>query len=417
MKVLLINTSDKTGGAAVAASRLMHALKGEGMEVRMLVCDKLTTDDSVVSLAEGHIGRLRRLWKKAFERLLLLPRLRFSRHNLWAIDNGACGYDVTRHPAFEWADIIHMHWVNQGMMSLNDIRRVISSGKRVVWTMHDLWSATAICHYAADCEAFTNHCQHCPLLPGGGSATDLSAKTWKQKAATYSAGDVTFVTCSEWLGRQARQSALLRDQEVVSIPNPIDTKVFCPKDKKAARRALGLPETGRIVLFVSQKVTDERKGARYFIDAINAMAKTSKDLSVAILGGNADDIAARLDVPAYPLGYVTDTEMIVNVYNSADCFCLPSLQDNLPNTIMEAMACGVPCVGFDIGGIPEMIDHGKNGYIAVPRDTQDLAHGIALCLTPEIHSAYSAACIDKVNATYSEHQVAQRFLQLYQKDE
>lgn len=427
MKILLVNTSDKTGGAAVAANRLKHALQGEGADVSMLVCDKLSAAQDVHCLASGLLGRGLRMARKAFERLWLLPTLRFSRHNLWTIDEGRCGYDITRTEAFRQADVIHLHWINQGMMSLQDINKVLKSGKRVVWTMHDLWSATALCHYAAECTKFHTECHHCPLLPSGGSTHDLSAKVWQRKVRMYASGKVSFVCCSEWLAGQARQSALIKDQEIVSIPNPIDTSKFHPIDKGVARRALGLPEEGKIILFVSQRVTDERKGVRYFIEAINSIANahlstsniqhSTSNISVAILGGASEAIKVLLNVPCFSLGYITDEPTIINAYNAADCFCLPSLQDNLPNTVMEAMACGVPCVGFNIGGVPEMIDHELNGYIATPRDSHDLARGISYSLSEEHHARLSQGCLAKVDRTYSEHAVAQRFLELYKNKE
>lgn len=436
MKILLLNTSDNTGGAAVACSRLMDALHANGVEVKMMVRDRSVDDRRIV-------GVCRRWWRrlldsitpggcfaKAMERLLLLPAVGFSWRRVWAIDANIMGTDITRSVEFRDADVVHLHWVNQGMLSMDDISKIMKSGKRVVWTMHDLWCATALCHYAGDCTEFTNPegCRRCPLTGGKSS---LAKRTWKEKKKTYArsraAGKpLTFVTCSEWLGRQVRKSSLLCDYEVVSIPNPIDTSVFQPKEKTAIRKSLGLPTDGKVILFVSQKVTDERKGAPYFIESMKVLAASAPDLkdklTVAVLGGHSDDVVAAISSEenggwkGYSFGYVMDRQKIVDIYNSADCYVLPSLADNLPNTIMEAMACGVPCVGFDIGGIPEMIDHESNGYIAVPGDSADLAHGIFYCLDDGNKQRLSDACVEKVQRTYSERAVAEKFMTLYERN-
>lgn len=225
------------------------------------------------------------------------------------------------------------------------------------------------------------------------------------------------MTCSRWLEAQARQSALLSGESIVSIPNTIDTRVFCPADRTKARQQMGLPEEGRIVLFVSQKVTNERKGAAYFIEAINRLADSNpqfkSNTAVAILGASADEIAEQLHIPSYPLGYISDAQQIANVYNAADVYVLPSLEDNLPNTIMEAMACGVPSVGFRVGGIPEMIDHKHNGYVANFKDAADLAEGIRWTLFEADSNELAANCLHKVAHNYSQQSVAMRYIEVY----
>jgi glycosyltransferase involved in cell wall biosynthesis len=229
---------------------------------------------------------------------------------------------------------------------------------------------------------------------------------------------VTYVACSKWLADEARKSALLKGQVVTNIPNPIDTRVFRPQDKQQARQSLGLPTDKRIILFVSQRVTDPRKGMSYFVDAVQQLVAQHPEMKqntvVAILGGHAEEVASRLALPAHPLGYVSTPQRIVEVYNSADVFVLPSLEDNLPNTIMEAMACGVPSVGFRIGGIPEEIDHLQNGYVAAYRDATDLAAGIWWSLYEADHSQVSAACLHKVAHSYSQQSVANRYIEVYE---
>ena len=229
--------------------------------------------------------------------------------------------------------------------------------------------------------------------------------------------NIFFVSCSRWLEAQAKQSALLMGQHVTSIPNPIDTRVFVRRDKAEARHWVGLPLDKKIILFVSQRVTDKRKGMNYFIDAVklwvDRQPERKDDTVIAILGGHSEEVAQQLALPTYPLGYVSDEKTIVSVYNAVDTFVLPSLSDNLPNTIMEAMACGVPCVGFKVGGIPEEIDHLKNGYVAQFRDVDDLANGINWVLFEADYEEISQQALAKVARNYSQQSVAMRYIEVY----
>lgn len=411
MRVLIVNTSEKTGGAAVAANRLMDALNNNGVKAKMLVRDKETEDITVVSLPRS----LRLQWNFLWERWCVFWHLHFSRQRLWEVDMATSGTDITRLREFQEADVIHLSWINQGMLSLKDIRKIIRSGKPVVWTMHDLWPATGICHYARGCNRYASACGNCPLLPNKGSKNDLSAKIFRRKKELYHRGAISFVTCSRWLERQAKGSGLFVGQRITNIPNPIDTHVFCPQDQAEARLRAGLPADKHIILFVSQRVTDERKGMRYFIEAIDRLVarypEMRENTAIAILGGHSEEV--NLTLPSYSLGYVSDEKQIVAIYNSADAFVLPSLEDNLPNTIMESMACGVPSIGFRVGGIPEMIDHQQNGYVANYRDTEDLASGIHWVLEEADRAALKRACLQKVAQNYSQHAVALKYIEVY----
>lgn len=415
MRVLIVNTSEKTGGAAVAAHRLMDALNNNGVKAKMLVRDKASDHLTVVALQ----GSWKHRWHFLWERWCIFWRLRFSRKHLFEIDIANTGTDITTLPEYKEADIIHLHWINQGMLSLKNIGKILASGKPVVWTMHDLWPATAICHYARGCTSFSDKCHHCPLLPGGGSSQDLSAKVWKQKVNILQGRNIHFVTCSTWLGNEARKSRMIGNQPIHSIPNPIDTHVFKPLDKAKAREECGIPTDKRIILFVSQRVTDRRKGMDYFIHAVEKMSllhpEMKEKVGIAILGGHSEEFIGTLPLPIYPLGYVSDERQIVNIYNSSDLFVLPSLEDNQPNTIMEALACGVPCVGFRVGGIPEMIDHRQNGYIAQYQDEDDLARGMAWVLGDADWQLLSKNAVKKVATSYSQQNVAMKYVEVYQE--
>jgi glycosyltransferase involved in cell wall biosynthesis len=179
---------------------------------------------------------------------------------------------------------------------------------------------------------------------------------------------------------------------------------------------LGLPLDKKLILFASQRVTNANKGMAYLVDACHQLDNLIKDqCEVIILGGHAEEVVEQLPMKAHPLGYVNDEQRVVDVYNAADVFVLPSLSENLPNTIMEAMACGVPCVAFRVGGIPEEINHKKNGYVAAYRDAADLARGIAWVLQEADYESLSSQAVHKVAQCYSQQSVALKYLDVYQQ--
>ena len=259
MRVLLINTSERIGGAAVAASRLMESLKNNGIKAKLLVRDKQTEQISVVGLERSWLH----IWKFVRERITIWRANHFKKHNLFAVDIANTGTDITSLPEFNEADVIHLHWINQGMLSLKGIDKILRSGKPVVWTMHDMWPCTGICHHARECTNYEEGCHDCPFIYGGGSKKDLSYRTYRKKQKIYKDHSMAFVTCSHWLEERARKSNLLTGKKILSIPNPINTNLFKPADKEEARERCMLPQDKQLILFGSVKITDKRKGIDY----------------------------------------------------------------------------------------------------------------------------------------------------------
>ena len=413
MKVLIVNTSERTGGAAVAANRLMMALINHGVKAKMLVRDKDTDSLTVTSLPQSPWLRWNFLW----ERFVIFVRCGFSRKHLFEIDLANTGTDITRLREFKEADIIHLHWINQGMLSLSGIRKILRSGKPVVWTMHDIWPATAICHVTLGCRSFTTRCRSCRLL-GKHQGDDLSTTVWQRKLGIFEGENIYFVACSRWLEQEAKASALLKGHKITSIPNPIDTHLYNRYNKDEARQRLGLPHDRRLILFASQRVTTPNKGMDYLIEACRLLVEQHPEcreqISVAVMGGQADEVVSQLPFRTFPLGYVSSEQRIIQAYQAADVFVLPSLSENLPNTIMEAMACGIPSVAFQIGGIPEEIDHRQNGYVARYRDAADLAEGIWWTLFDANQEEVRRACLQKVARCYSQQRVAEKYIEIYE---
>ena len=304
------------------------------------------------------------------------------------------------------------------MLSLKNIQDILKSDKPVVWTMHDMWPITGICHHAETCTNYTTCCHDCPALYKG-HKTDLSYRVFKKKQKLYKDANITFIACSQWLEKLARQSALAKDHFITDIPNPINTNLFRPLNKMEMRKMLHLPADKKLLMFSSMKISDKRKGIDYLAEACRLIKEKRPDfcntLGVIVMGKQAQQFESLFPFPIYCIDYVKSEKDIANIYNAADLFVTPSLMENLPNTIMEAMSCGVPCIGFNIGGIPQMIDHLHNGYVAQYKSAEDLANGICWSLNEGNYNSLCEQARRKVVNTYSEQIVAMKYIQIYNK--
>lgn len=200
-------------------------------------------------------------------------------------------------------------------------------------------------------------------------------------------------------------SSILKNQPIQSIPNAIDTEQFKPSDKLEAKKILGLDPSKKHILFVAMRVNAPKKGFSYLEKALQGLDKTTTELIVV---GNAQHLP-ELHLKAHVLGHIGSPEKMIQIYQAADVFVTPSLEENLPNTIMEAMACGTPCVGFKIGGIPEMIDHAVNGYVAEYQSSEDLAKGLSWTL----ENAPEQAARQKAESSYAEAIIAAKHVNFY----
>jgi len=413
VRVLIINTTERQGGPAIAAYRLTEALKNNGIKAKMLVRKKSTMQVTTVMAESSATNRLTMLW----ERLSVALHTHFRRNRIYAIDLGHSGGDITGLPEFKQADVIHLHWINGGMLSLSSVEKIIASGKPIVWTLHDMWPFTGICHYAHDCDHYTSHCHDCPQM-NSRKHRDMAYKIFDRKAQLLQGTNIRFVACSRWLGNMASNSRLLQGKKVTCIPNAININLFKPRNKQTCREALGLPQDKRLLLFSSHILSDERKGFHYLKEAVLRLTNDHpewKDRLGLVLVGKDITPTSYQDIPleVYPLNYIAEEKQLVDIYNAVDLFVIPSLQDNLPNTIVEAMACGIPCIGFNVGGIPEMIDHLHNGYVAEYKNVGDFANGIHWLLTEGEYDILSREAARKAANTYGESSVATKYISIY----
>lgn len=409
MKVIFLNTTDIEGGAARGAKRLLEGVRDEGIDARLLVQRKSGDDPFVIGPRTGFgkamayfrpilddlfVGVYAGKGEGMFSPAMVLDRL------------------PARTAKFD-PDIVHLHWVANGMMRVETCRRF---KRPLVWTLHDSWPFTGGCHLPFDCTRYRDACGKCPLL-GSSREHDLSRRLWRRKDRAWRGLDLTVVAPSRWLAGCARSSALFRDKRIEVIPNGIDLRRFRPSDRSAARELLSLPQGKKLILFGGKWITSDRnKGFHILAQALKELAGRGwRDRAdVVIFGSSQPAEPPDLGLAAHYLGWLNDDVTLSLLYSAADVFVSPSIQENLSYAVMEAMACGSPCVAFDQGGMPDLIGHMETGYLARPFDPLDLAEGIGRLLGDEaLRRDMAARARRKVENEFALEKVAARYIALY----
>lgn len=414
MRVLFVNTNDTSGGAARAAVRIMRGVQQGGAEAQMFVKYKNSQASDIVPLSRFVPSGL---LYRAFDWIATKIKNKWQHHiwhpykqtkqNLYFSDLRS-----TRiHGALQKMDydIIHLHWINNRFF---DIRELAKIHKPIIWTLHDSWAFTGICHVPYECKEYETHCGACPML-GSKNEKDLAYDVFEKKLEAYKDLDLHIVTPSRWLGECAKRSALLRRFPVHVIPNCIDTDLYQPMDKADARKILGLEPDKKYLLFGAMHVlVDKNKGFAFLKEALKQIKDA--DIELLVYGTNDNLQSYGLPIPARSLGYINNDKMMALLYNAADVCIVPSLSENLSNTIMESLSCGTPVVAFNIGGNGDMIDHQKNGYLAREKDCADLSKGIEWCLENNVQGTLSEKARKKVLSNYTIDIVAEQYKKLYE---
>lgn len=410
LRVGLINFSDSKGGAARAAYRLHQSLYSTNVDSVMLVGSK-TTDHSSVTALSGLGGKFTRHFHKRFDEFPLRFYRSRNKDLPWSLN--WVPFPTKAYLDALVVDVVHVHWIGHGFLpthALGDIQCP------VVWTFHDSWAFTGGCHLPFDCVRYRQSCGSCPQLRSH-SENDLSRWTWRAKERSWRRSNITVVSPSAWLAECARESSLFKDRRIEVIPNGLDLNVFRPVDRKFARQALGLPPDKKLILFGAiGSTTDTNKGFHLLQPALQQLGSILQDKAeIVIFGATEPKVPLVLGLPAHYIGHLNDDVSLVLAYSAADVFVAPSLSENLPNTIMEAMACGTPSVAFNVGGIPDLIDHKENGYLARPYEPEDLAMGITWVLEDdERWASLSTRTREKVELEFDIRSVAQRYIDVYQ---
>lgn len=408
MKILIVNTSDINGGAARAAYRLHKALLAQNVDSQMLVQTK-TSDDSTVltaiSTVQKSINRFRPF-------LDSVPVRFYPQRTQTLFSPSWLPYSTIVDKINEInPDIVHLHWINGGMMPIEDLLRIKAP---IVWSLHDMWPFTGGCHYDEHCGRYRESCGNCPVL-GSNSTNDLSRKVWERKEKVFSQlPNMTIVGLSRWITESAKKSSLFRDKKIITLPNPIDTTVFAPQNKRTAREIWNLPQDKKLILFGAMNATtDPRKGFHELKKALHLL--DGNNIELVVFGSEKPTEHSSFNFTIHYVGNIHDDERLATLYSAADVMIVPSLQENLSNAIMESLACGTPVVAFDIGGNSDMIEHKINGYLANPYNTTDLANGIQWVLDAKNYDELCHNSREKVVQKFDRTQVVTSYIDLYVK--
>ena len=389
MKVVLLSTSDSSGGAAIACKRLGICLSNAGHDVTMLVMEKKSTESWIeqTSWPRNKIDRAIKDFQYLYSKMMVFKAgFIFSDEPWW-------GHDLSKHPKLLEADIIQLHWVNHGFLSLKNLKSIFSLKKPIIWHMHDFWPFTGGCHYPGPCNRYQAHCGHCPALRES-IENDTSFKRLSEKIELFKINPPTLVGASQWLANRANESKLGKFARTTHIANPIFKSEYFPsKDKESLKLKHGLSLTKKYIFFAAMNVADSRKGFNELISALSHLKEESYDIELLIAGKTSDHLVNTLPYPSRLLGSLNSVGMR-EAYQMADLFVIPSLEENLPNTVLESMACGTPVVGFDIGGIGEMIVDYQNGILAKTVSSYGLAKAIMSALQTNFEAQQIVSSID-----------------------
>lgn len=411
MQVLNITTSDTGGGAGKAAYRLHQGLRSLDIDSQMLVQHK-ASDDLTVFSESSKVGKL---LAKARPTINTLPLHIYRERDNTFFSPQILPSNIHCKINNLDSDIVNLHWICDGFIAINSLKQI---QKPLVWTLHDMWAFTGGCHYSGGCDQYVKSCGTCRQLQSN-YAWDLSRWVWWEKCRGWKNLNLTIVTPSQWLASCARNSSLFKDKRVEIIPNGLDEKIYKPIVTTLAREILNLPQDKKLILFAAMKAdSDKRKGFELLIQILEKLksSQNKHDFELLIFGASYSDKSFYSPLKKNYCGTFYDEISMALAYSASDIFIAPSLEDNLPNTVMEALACGTPCVAFEIGGMSDMIEHKHNGYLAKSFDTDQFAYGIRWIL--EDSDRYQRLCDRARQKVLSEFRIeiqASRYLDLYQE--
>lgn len=410
-KIVLVTHNDVLGGAAIVTFRLMQALRREGLDARMVVYTKRSAEENVSDVS----SRFRRGMVFCLERLHILSHLGFNRKNLFLVSTGNFAIGVHNHPWVKEADIVCLNWINQGLMGTGSIRKLHEMGKKLVWTLHDMWAFTGICHHAYECDYYTDKCGNCMFLSGGGSPDDLSHRMWLKKRELYSKVPITFVAVSHWLEKRARESSLLRSLPVMTIYNAFPVEQFYTSP---ARHIDSLLTTSKpnLLLMGAARLDDPIKGLEYTIDACNYIfdnyPEIASSTAIYLFGEIRNpELLDRLRLSHRWLGRINDFKILAYLYASAKVVISTSLYESLSGTLIEGQAAGAIPVTFGGDGRNDIVEHLKTGYIARYKDSRDIAEGIMWALKADISRDYLHRTVEE---RFGSKSIANKYIELFE---
>ena len=368
MRILIVNTYD-TGGAANACLRLHEGLLASDLDssvvLRKKVKDVLNTEEfqfrkekrSFFRKFQLKILRTLRIWKilrpsPASTNLFINNRS----SNLETFSYPFSSFDITESPLYQKADIINLHWV-AGFIDYESFFE--KNTKPVVWTLHDMWPFTGGEHYEEKSLGIDGSGKPIQRIKTQEEIAESATNLMLIKKSLYKVKNLTIVAPSKWLVEEAKKSEVLDGKKVYHIPYGLDSDLFSMRDKEFSRNVFKIPKDKKVMLFVADSISNHRKGFEFLKRAFERLALDE----IVLCAVGKKSTGNKPIEGVMELGPIYDERLMSMVYSAADVFVIPSLMDNLPNTVLESIMCGTPVVGFPIGGIPDMINDGENGLL------------------------------------------------------
>ncbi|MDQ8189147.1 glycosyltransferase [Roseibacillus persicicus] len=410
MKLLSLSASDLSGGAAVAATRLHLGLKADGMDSTLIVGEKMGGDPDTIGLDNNLTFSLRRNLDLAPLKLDQAPESISYRSLSWLPNKKLERAIAARNP-----DLIHLHWTQNGFMPLSLLDKLTAP---LVWTFHDLWPVCGALHHEYQNDLRYHEGYTAANRPRSRRGLDLDRRVALRKEKAYKEHNIEAIVPSHWMAEQVRKSSLWRDRPLTVIPIGLDTQIFKPLQKAAARDLLNLPADKKLILFGAMYAgSDKNKGYHQLREALEQLNLPKDEIELAVFGMSAPaEGESPLPYPAHWMGVLRDQFTLAALYSAADVMVVPSLQESFGQTASEALSCGTPVVAFDTSGLKDIVDHEQNGYLAEPFEPSDLAEGIRFVLADT--ARYETLCEnarEKVVSTFSLPQVVKRHREVYEK--
>ncbi len=377
MKIVHLQSVVTSSGNA--PYRLHKFLLENGIDSKMIVQQKKLNDDTVSLYKNNDIERFLisnfRIFLENFIVNKILKMLKKITFSTWKI-----GVKISKHDWIKEADIIHLHWINGGFISLNEIKELLKLDKKIIWTFHDNAPFTGGCHVRSGCNEYMKNCEECPIV-GSKIFKNYPKKVMEKKSLFFdNHKNLKIVTPSKWMMDNVNRGNIFKKNPKYIIPNVLDEKIFKKLDKKSCREILNLKQDKKYILFGAVSINDPNKGYKELLEALKILKGKNKYNNLEILIFGRNKIQDKLPFEYTELGEVNSEILLSIIYNAADIFIGPSHEESFGQVFNESIFCETPAIAFNGSGSSDIIEHLKNGFLAEPYSPKDLVVGIEFFL-------------------------------------
>lgn len=422
MKVLLLNYSDAHSGSGIAAERLLSFLRQKNIDAKLGVFEKISSNPYIFRINKKNfldnfeIFRiLKEIYRKGLPYLKRIFKNRKGTSNpILHSENKKTLININFVNNSDY-DLVHFHWINNNMISIEDIPRI---KKPIVWTIHDSWIFCGAEHHPNILENDTRFIEGYTKKnkPGTTLGSDICRKTWERKRKSWKKINFNIISPSIYEKDSFYKSALFSNSSSTCtvIPNIVPKNIFRPLNKNLLKEIYQIPFEKKVIGFgAANDITNKKsiKGDYLLIDALKRIHDKSQ-YHLVIFGNINESFNNEINLPAFTSGFITNPYILAGIYNICDVFVCPSLLENLPNVCVESLSCGIPVTAFNTGGIPDIVKHKKTGYLANCFDTEDLFNGILYCI--DNYDELSGNSLKNAQTDFDEMTITEKHIELYE---